>query len=250
MTLSFERGQAAEPKGHAILYFRDRANPERLAATYLVSLPIEMQLARYIPPMFAARMPAPEMQGLTVVPLPPIPETVPGHAHLARLAAARDDDLLDGGVADLGAPEQLLVATADVAQRYHQLYTTYLERYAPADEAPTETEPELDVQEVLLSLMGEQDRVAEVAKLVGRLRYAVEGHDQRQIAETVGELRRLGKYLSEKYRLGALIAAATQPGPTGQRLAELHVERCYRLRNEDYDALQRIEAEIRALGGA
>ena len=56
MELTFERGDASRPAGHALLYFTT-GMPERVLATYLVVPPVELNLAKYMPPMFAASLP-------------------------------------------------------------------------------------------------------------------------------------------------------------------------------------------------
>ena len=59
--------------------------------------------------------------------------------------------------------------------------------------------------------MSEKQRLGELAKLVGKLRYAVDGGDGRQVQETVQEMEALDRYVPEKYRLGDIIAAASCP---------------------------------------
>ena len=56
MDLTFERGDPSRPCGHALLYFTT-GSPERVLATYLVIPPIALNLAKYMPPMFAANLP-------------------------------------------------------------------------------------------------------------------------------------------------------------------------------------------------
>src|SRR5579875_2173090 len=97
MDLTFERGNPERPAGHAILYFTTGA-PERVLATYLVIPPIALNLMKYMPPMFAANMPmAGNMDTAHPVPLPPVPEEVPGRGYLSQLAETRGDDLVYGG---------------------------------------------------------------------------------------------------------------------------------------------------------
>lgn len=246
MYFTFERGNSREPRGHAILFFRDARDGNRLAATYLITLPIEMQISKYIPPMFASRMSSSEPKMLPAMPMPPIPEPIGSLEDLERLAAARSDDLISGGTTDLDAPEQLMALTAEAAQRYHQLYVDYIANLpssAPSEDAPGD----LDVQDVLYSLMSEADRVAEVAKLVGKLRYAVEGSDARQVAEAEADLTKVARYLPSSYRLDELIEAARRPDVVGQRLAQLYVERCYRLHEENFEALMALDQQIEEL---
>ena len=56
MNLQFRRGAADRPRGHALAYFE--APDGRLYATYLVIPPIQIDLAKYMPPMFAGQISA------------------------------------------------------------------------------------------------------------------------------------------------------------------------------------------------
>ena len=74
MQFLFERGDSATPRGHALVYFRESSESSRLRASYLVVAPIEMDFAKYVPPMFAAQFSGLMPSGPTAMPLPPIPE--------------------------------------------------------------------------------------------------------------------------------------------------------------------------------
>jgi hypothetical protein len=217
----------------------------RVLATYLVVPPIVIDLAKYMPPMFAGHLPTMSSQDVSAMPLPPVPEEIPGGLPaLERLAELRNDDLVYCGRIEPGALDRLLMGATEAGARYAQLYRDWLQQ-APA--TPIEETPALDVDEVMLSLMGDHDRVAELAKLIGRLRYAVEVADPALKGETVAEMQRIGKHMADKYRAADLIEAAQRPGPDGARLAELHVQRCYKLATEEYAEVAKLEAEIKKL---
>ncbi|HET8842539.1 MAG TPA: hypothetical protein VFN35_13805, partial [Ktedonobacteraceae bacterium] len=57
----------------------------------------------------------------------------------------------------------------------------------------------------------------------------------------------VSKSLPEKYRNTELIAAATNPNEQGARLAELYIERGYKLLDEEYADIPGIERSIREL---
>jgi hypothetical protein len=94
--------------------------------------------------------------------------------------------------------------------------------------------------------MSEREKLNELTMLTGRLR------DSMQRGLPDGEVERLIRSLAEtlpaKYRVDAVLTAAKVPGERGQRLAQLHLERCYKLFNEDYLDLERIDREIEAVG--
>ena len=60
-------------------------------------------------------------------------------------------------------------------------------------------------------------------------------------------MERVGRHLAFRYRIADLIAAASDPKPENGKLAELLLERCYKLAAEEYDALKALDAEIEAL---
>src|SRR5512146_3193245 len=100
MDLTFERGERDKPKGHALLYFRNPANQGEVLASYLVVPPVPLDLSKYMPPLFAGNIPQSQLQPVSAIPLPPVPEVVESRAYLQQLAEARDDDLVYGGTLD------------------------------------------------------------------------------------------------------------------------------------------------------
>jgi hypothetical protein len=55
---------------------------------------------------------------------------------------------------------------------------------------------------------------------------------------------RVARHLGDKYRLPELIQAARSTDPRGGQLAQLYVERCYKLADEDYAALADLDRRI------
>ena len=255
--LNYRDGDPDRPRGHALLFFRDADDPDAAWATYLVVAPIAMDLAKYIPAAFAPQM-ATQMAGqpVTAYPLPPMPEKVEGGlAWLERMARLRGDDLLDGGVLRVSEPWQAMQPVANVAQEYAERFNAYaagaeaaiVEKEAPA--GPTGAAA-IDVDDLLLQVMPDREKVGRLARLTGTLRYAVEGGDAGLVAETVGDMERVGRQLADKFRVGDLIAAARSTNPNAGKLAELYVERCYRLVDEDYGALPDLERRISEVQGS
>lgn len=245
MDFTFERGNAESPAGHALVYFSDPADGTTLA-TYLVVLPINLELSRYVPPMLASQLPITELKEMNVVPLPPVPEKVESREHLAHLADLRRDDLIRGGTASATDVLRLMALVGEVSQRYGELYEEYLHRAPETTPSPAESS-ETTVSEVLYGLMSDQQRLAELAKLAGQLRYAVEGGDKRQIEDLAAEMMRLGRYLPSTYDVTSLVEAVKRAGPIGDQLSALYLDRCYKLSGEDYAALEQIDREIQRL---
>jgi hypothetical protein len=250
MRLVFERGDERSPKGHALIYFRDPDGASVLA-TYLVIPPITIDFSKYLPPMFAGQgMAANLAEASSIVPLPPVPESVASVRELEVLAQQRDDDLVLAGEAGGGQVEQLLAYTTEAAQLYFHLYQDYARTFP---QAPAAAQPETlegpSAEELTYALMGERERLGELAKLTGALRYALEGNDQMLANETVAKMRLLAKHLPAKYWAAKVIDAAAKPGEASGQLAQLYLDRCYKLLEEDYSSVARLEGEISAQTG-
>jgi hypothetical protein len=249
MTLTFERGDSATPRGHALVYFRESTDTSRLRASYLVVAPIEMDFAKYVPPMFAGQFAGLLPSGPTALPLPPIPESVASLAWLEQLAAARDDDLIDGGAVDPNNPQAMMMTTGQIAGQYASLWVDYAARLQSATPAVEAAQAAAlpDVDEILMSVMSDAEKVGRLAKLAGTLRYALEVGDQPLLAETVAGMERVGRQLPGSYRFPALLAAGRRPDSTSGRLLQLYVERGYKLAAEDYREVERLDGEIARL---
>lgn len=256
MSIQFLRGSSQAPKGHAIFIARSTSNPRDVLATYCVVLPMPLSLAKYLPSFFAAQLPPEDLQEATNVPVMPIPPMLEEGSTLEQLqilAERRDDDLCDLGSInpnsrDLGERMQLV---QQACQEYGQLYVTYISN-APVPEIRSFEEgstplDDLDPEELLLQTMNDRQRLAELGKLVGVARYAIEGKDTYQLQETRQRMLKVVKFLPEKYRGAELVAAAFDPKPRGTRLAELYLERGYKLLDEEYADIPNIERSIREL---
>jgi hypothetical protein len=239
LDLYFERGARETPKGHALAYFRQKYDPESVLATYIITLPIKVDVSKYIPPMFANQMPEMTSQGMAGFAFPPLPEKIESLDHLRHLAEIRGDDLIDGGICDSNDPMELIQLVNDLQLEYIRLWDQSLETLA-LPEAFT-------VNELIYELMGEQDKLSELSKLVGKLRFATEGSDKRLMKETNDEIMILARYLPEHYWIPRLIQTVEMPAASAVILAQLYLERCYKLFEEDYSRLQEVEQEIQRI---
>jgi hypothetical protein len=234
-----------------VVYFRATTDQHVILASYVVVPPISMDFAKFIPPMFAAQLPGIMPSGPQVFPLPPIPEKVESIAWVEALAASREDDLVYCGAVDPMDMQRLLTVMSDVAGEYGKLY----ESRAPVEaSAPPSTSGDapgssasMDVDELFMSVMNDAEKVNRIAKMTGTVRYAIEGNDQALLTETIQEMERIGRHLPFRYKIPELVEAARGPDPKNGRLAELLLQRCYKLAAEEYDALRALDAEIDAL---
>ncbi len=251
MQLIFDRGDSQRPRGHALIYFRNAAASGSLLATYVVIPPITIDFSKYLPPMFAGQAMAGNLaEASAVVPLPPVPESIASIQVLQALAERRDDDLILAGDATADQIEQLLMYTNEAAQLYYHLYTDFTRHLpeVPVDELIEEhTADGPSSEELSYALMGERERLGELAKMAGLLRYALDGNDKRLADETLATMQLLAKHLQPKYWGDKVVAATSTPGERGGHLSQLYIDRCYKLLDEDYAAVGSIEHEIEQL---
>lgn len=247
--LTFRAGDSERPRGHALVFFRDGESPDEIWATYLVVTPIKMDLGKYIPAAFATQLAGQlSASAPSAYPLPPVPEKFEGGLDaLERLAELRGDDLIDGGTLRMSDPLYALQPVTDIGSQYAEGCAAFFA--SQATETPARETSSVDVDDLLLQVMPDREKIGRLARLSGTLRYAVEGGDARQVDETVDEMRRVARYLSEKYRSSELIAAASSTESRSARIAELYLERCYRLVDEDYAALADLDNRIAELNG-
>ena len=114
-------------------------------------------------------------------------------------------------------------------QSYSELYAQYsggipvVEAGAASEldapEADLSDDPSLEVNEVLLGLMSEKDKLGELSRLLGKLRFAVEGRDDREVDEASAEISALGRHLPESFQVPTILAVAKDTSQRGSQLA-------------------------------
>ena len=257
MSFRFVRGNSQAPKGHAIFYASSSADSRAVFCTYCVVPPTPLSLAKYLPSFLAAQLPPEELREATnvpVMPIPPMLEEGRSLEQLRMLAERRDDDLCDLGTINPRDEAARMQLVAEGCQEYGMLYVKYMQS---AGEVPTLEEAgeeeelpsldELDADELLFQSMTDRQRLAELGKLVGMARYALEGRDSGQLQETRQKMQRIARFLPEKYRASDLLEAAFTRGDQGARLAELYIERGFKLADEEYAEIPRLDRAIREL---
>jgi hypothetical protein len=243
--LNFERGNAKAPMGHAFLYFvTNRA--DHVLATYIVIPPVPIDLGKYVPPLIASSLAASGLMAeTTYFPVPPAPEELE-LAALRRLADLRGDDVLQGGDGRIVDVASLMARVAEIGGAYAQAYQDVITR-APEDRVEPKATGQVDA--LLYSLLSEGERLQELARRIGTLRYAVESSDVALATETRAEMTAISAYLPDVYRAAELIESAGRLGPVGARLAQLYIERAYHVLGDEPDAVAAIDDEIASLHG-
>ena len=253
MDFTFERGSESSPKGHALLYFDDSHSPGGLVATYLVTLPIQVDVSKYVPPFLMNQLGDAGDQELSAFAFPPAPEPVESMDFLEKLAASREDDLIYGGFISGSDPLSILSAVHDAVGWYSELCfgkapqpAMLIEDAAAADD---EDDFGLNVNDVLYGLMSDQDKLSELTRLVGRLRDAVGSGDMSLAGETRSDILTLGRHLPDNHEVSKLAEAASASGDNAGHLASLYLQRCFYLMAEEYVKLGEVEDEIRGIEG-
>lgn len=251
MELSFERGSAERPRGHAVVYFRDPADPDTVGATYVIVLPLVVDIGKYMPPFLAGQVPNLAEAGLSAFAFPPAPEPAGSYDDVVAIAEARDDDLIFGGSRPLSDVTGLLTVIGEIVEAYSTRYEEAAGAARPGagnldelDAAGQGGRAADDVDDVVYGLMSEADRLGELTKLVGRLRYATEGNDEATSADANAHARALARHMPANRRIDLLLAAAVNRAPEGARLAELYLERAYCLLREDYLRVKALDEQI------
>lgn len=256
--MRFLRGNPQTPKGHAIFIARSTNDPRVIYCTYCIVPPTPLSLAKYLPSFLAAQLPPEELReaaNVNVMPIPPMLEEGSSLEHLQMLADRRDDDLCDIGSINPKDEGARMQRVAEGCQEYGQLYLNYTLTFeqvsstTPVDQLDQPNVPldDLDTEELLIQTMTDRERLTELGKLVGVARYALGGHDTSLQQETKRKMQRIAGRLAEKYRGFDLTNAALDPDERGARLAELYLERGFKLLDEEYADIPRIERAIREL---
>lgn len=239
---TYERGDPQRPVGHALLYFTTNS-PDEVQATYIVVPPIVIDFAKYVPPLLASSLGSAGLLAQTsFLPVPPAPEPL-DLGELRRIAARRGDDVLVAGSAGAWDTASLMGRVAEFGDAYATAYRESVEREPGMEREPSVADS-AGTAALLYSVLSEGERLAELSRQVGRLRYALEGKDVGLAESTRAEMRAIAAYLPEKYRAGELIEAASRPDRAGARLAELFIERGYKLQKDDFESIPPIDAEI------
>ena len=124
MDLIFEKGDSLNPKGHALIYFRSNVDNNMIAATYMVVLPISVEISKYVPPFLMSQVGNMDEQNLSAFAFPPIPEEMENESAVTNLAESRKDDLLYGGEIDLTNPTGCMEKINDLVGQYTNLYNS------------------------------------------------------------------------------------------------------------------------------
>ena len=248
MDFSFERGSAESPRGHALIYFQNSQDAAELLATYLVILPIQVDVSKYVPPFLMNQLGDAGAKDLSAFAFPPAPEPVSGLKYIQSLAETREDDVIFGGSISTSDVTLLLGMINAAIGWYSELCSDHTDQAISADGETASADADgLSVNDVLYGLMSDQDKLSELTRLVGRLRDAVGSGDLGLASETRMEIMTLGRHLPESHQVTRLADTAGTVGENAGYLANLYLQRCFHLMAEEYVMLGKVEDEIRVI---
>lgn len=264
MDLTFERGDPQHPRGHALVYFRVDTEPDKVYASYVVTLPVKADLTKYVPPFLASHLGSLPLNDLSAFAMPPVPEQVDNYAELDRLSQLRGDDLVYAGSMFSFDLPRMMESVTEAVQSYAEMCPADATTAIPAqnEQLPgtvlgdqrgqslqqVETDDlSYGVSEVLFSFMSESDKLGELSRLLGRLRFAIEGGDTETVNEVGEEIVVLARHLPEEFQVENLLAVAKDTSERSSRLAKLYLDRCFRLSAGDANEAQELDVQIRKL---
>ena len=120
------------------------------------------------------------------------------------------------------------------------------------DSASSYDQPEgqsdsLVVSDVLYDFMSDDEKLGQLTKLVGQLRFAVDGADTTLLRETESEIVLLARHLPDAHEIPKLVDTLKSNAANAPSLAESYLQRSYHLVREDYSKLAEIEKQIKSL---
>ena len=159
----------------------------------------------------------------------------------------RDDDVINGGSLDGDDVTSAMMRVNDLLQGYARLCADSRSASMAAGPQAVEAAGELGVNEVLYGLMSESDRLAELTKLIGRLRFAVDGNEDSLVRETEDEIGALSRHLPDGVQVPKMVAAVKAADERGAMLADLYLKRSFHLLHEAFTELGSVERQIESL---
>lgn len=257
MTLEYHIGDSTRPKGHALIYFRDGSNSDLVSASYVVILPVSVDISKYVPPFLAGQVEQISSGEMTSFAFPPAPEPVTSEAWLRETAENRGDDLLFGGVAKLDDVTSLMEVVAGISAEYAAQYDaqpSVKDQIEPSDDTKVAGESSVnkgsaasDVNDVMYSMMSEPDLLTELTTLMGRFQYESSGGDTVGAGESEAMIRSIARHVPDNRRIDLLIEAAMDGSDHSAKRAQLYLERAFAMYREDYTRVHVIEQEIQDL---
>ena len=213
----------------------------------LLVLPIIVDGYKYVPHLLMNQLGEIGPKDLSAFAFPPAPEKVADYTFLEKLATAREDDILLGGSINPSDVASAMMIVNEVVQKYAELCSGVMPTEQSQEAIPAGETEGLGINEVLYGLMSDGDKLSELTKLVGQLRFAVEGGEEALANEAEMDIVTLARLLPESNQISRLIEVTKASSARDAKLADLYLQRCFYLLQEEYVKLGEVETEIRTL---
>jgi len=251
MNIEYDKGDPTRPKGHALIYFRSSSDNDEVWATYVVILPITVDVSKYVPPFLMNQMGEIGPKDLSAFAFPPAPEQIASYATIESMAEIRDDDVLYAGAYNPTDVTDAMMRINEVVQAYAEEYARIAGSSTVGGETGENDALEelegLGINDVLYELMSDSDKLGELSKLIGRLRFAVDGSDDNLTKETESEIAIVARHLPGLHNIPQLVQAVKSNDNRSAELADVYLQRSYHLVHEEYAKLADIESRIKDL---
>ena len=266
MDLKFEYGDPAKPRGHALIYYDTGTE---VKASYVVVLPLRLDIQRYVPPFLASQLGNVEPDDMSLIVIPPVPESFGSLEQLLELARRRGDDVIYAGAATGSESLSSMGKTNELARAYMALCHdggVVLDADDDDDDVIDSVDAAAEAVAKLIMSDGDdsgakrkrkaaddaadyaerkvEDNLQEVAVLLGQLRYAVEGRDANQIDAISRKIRAIGKVMPPRHQIDKLVRFGSNLSPEAGQLAQLYLERAFSMQREDYLMVKRLDERI------
>ena len=247
MDLNFDLGSQEDCKGHAVLYFRDSNNQNEVWATYIVLLPITVEVSKYVPPFLMNQISDIGANDLSAFAFPPAPEKVESREYIDVIANIRSDDILYGGIFDSIDIQSSMMLVNEAVQKYAEFYDHEIILENSIDSIDNFDNSKLDVNSVLYEFMSTNDKLSELTKMIGRLRFAIEGKEKSLAEEAENDIESLSKHLPSEYEVPKITNAAKSSDVFSSKLTDLWLKRCFHLTQQQFVEIGQIDDEIKRL---
>ena len=246
MDLNFEIGSAESPKGHSFVYFTDMNNSSVIFVTYIVVLPVSADIGKYVPPFLMNQFSQLDSNDFSAFAFPPIPEKFSSLEKLKELADFRSDDLIYAGFNNSSDSTNMLNIVQSITEKYSKLYTSTSSTNEISSTNILEHELPT-INDVVYEMMSEKDKLNELSQLISKLRFAYETSNHDAMIESEKDILLLSRYLPDRYDLNRVVEVLKQNDAKSAKLADLYIQRCFHLAQEEYSEVAKLENIIKDL---
>jgi len=240
LDLIFQKGSKESPKGHALLYFTNKDNPNEIWGTYIITLPIQVDIKKYMPPFLLNDSNSLNSSDFNSFAFPPSPELIGPIEIVQDLAEVRDEDLIDGGNIDINDSANNMMKINEILSQYLNLY---LNNNAKKIEEIDENESEnSNVNSLMYEFMNVNDRMTELSKLLSKLLFAIENSQDTLITECEKDIESLSTFYPENHKINKIVEYTKIKNKS--KIAELYFKRCLYLAKENYGKVEECEKLI------